>query len=147
MQSHYKEIVYSLPLSPHEFLVFIWSTSQVWRPEPTLQSLDAFKPESPGLGTQSPSAVNILLMQSFLRVGHQKNFAILIKICSEWCPYCGIHLIYKCPQRLLFPVVKEGWCTCGILTDRKTYVKEVITCDSLVSIFHTFAKIMYTSVN
>ena len=40
LQSHYKETVYFLPLSPQKFLVLIWSTLEGWNPRNFWYSCD-----------------------------------------------------------------------------------------------------------
>ena len=52
LQSHYEETVYSLPLSPQEFLVLISSISARWEVETTLEPLSNFEPGTPELGIQ-----------------------------------------------------------------------------------------------
>ena len=52
LQSHYEETVYSLPLSPQEFLVLISSISARWKVETTLELLSNFEPGTPELGIQ-----------------------------------------------------------------------------------------------
>ena len=44
LQSHYDEAVYFLPLSSHKFLVvLIWSTSEIWKAESTLELPSGFE--------------------------------------------------------------------------------------------------------
>ena len=38
LQSHYDQMAYLLPLSPQKFLVLLWSTSEGWKAESTLNS-------------------------------------------------------------------------------------------------------------
>ena len=39
LQCHYEETVYSVLLSPQEFLVLIWSTSEGWKAESMMESI------------------------------------------------------------------------------------------------------------
>ena len=55
LQNHYKETVYFLLLSPREVLVLIWSNSEGWKAELTLESPSGFEPEAPGLEIQHPN--------------------------------------------------------------------------------------------
>ena len=50
LQRHYEEAVYFLPLRSQEFLVLIWSISEGWKAESTLQPPSAFEHWTPGLG-------------------------------------------------------------------------------------------------
>ena len=52
LQSHYEETVYLLPLTPHNLLVLIWSTSEGWV---DLGATQIFETATPGLGTYSPN--------------------------------------------------------------------------------------------
>ena len=52
LQSHYEETVYFLALNPQKFLVLIWSTSERWKAELTLEPLSWFEHATPGLGIQ-----------------------------------------------------------------------------------------------
>ena len=52
LHCHYEETVYFLPLSPQEFLILIWSTSQGWKAESTLEPPSGFEPGNAGLGIQ-----------------------------------------------------------------------------------------------
>ena len=52
LQSHYGETVYFLPLSPQEFVVLIWSTTEEWKAELNLKPPSVFEPRTPGLGIQ-----------------------------------------------------------------------------------------------
>ena len=54
LHSHYEEIVYFLPLSSQEFLVLIWSISEGWKIESTLEPPVGFEPGTLGLGIQRP---------------------------------------------------------------------------------------------
>ena len=49
LQSHYKETVYFLPLSPREFLILIWSTSEGWNAEFNLIPPSSSEPGTPGV--------------------------------------------------------------------------------------------------
>ena len=43
LKSHYEQTVYFLPLSAQTFLVLIWSTSEEWKAESTLEPLCGFE--------------------------------------------------------------------------------------------------------
>ena len=43
LQSHYDEAVCFLPLSSQKFLVLIWSTSEIWKAESTLELPSGFE--------------------------------------------------------------------------------------------------------
>ena len=49
LQCHYEEGVHFLPLSSQKFLVLIWSSSDGWKAESTLELPSAFVLETPGL--------------------------------------------------------------------------------------------------
>ena len=50
--SHFEEAVYFLPLSSQKFQVLIWSTSEGWKAESTLEPPSGFDHGTPGLGIQ-----------------------------------------------------------------------------------------------
>ena len=50
--SHFEEAVYFLPLSYKKLVVLIWSTSQGWKAESTLEPPSGFEHGTPGLGIQ-----------------------------------------------------------------------------------------------
>ena len=50
---HYDETVDFLPFSSKEFIVLIWSSSEGWKAELTLEPTSGFEPGTPGLGIQS----------------------------------------------------------------------------------------------
>ena len=50
LQSHQEEIVYFLPISPQKFLVLLWSTSERWKAEFTLEPTSSFELGTPRLG-------------------------------------------------------------------------------------------------
>ena len=50
LQSHYQETGFFLPLCPQEFLVRIWSTSEVWKTKLTLELPSGFATGTPGFG-------------------------------------------------------------------------------------------------
>ena len=52
LQSHYKEIVYFLPLNPQKFLILIWSTLEGWKAKSTLEPPISFEHGTPALGIQ-----------------------------------------------------------------------------------------------
>ena len=52
LQSHYKEIVYFLPLNPQKFPVLIWSNLEGWKAKSTLEPPRSFEHETPALGIQ-----------------------------------------------------------------------------------------------
>ena len=49
LQSHYENAVYFLPLSSEKFLVPIWSTSEGWKAESTLEPPGGFEHRTIGL--------------------------------------------------------------------------------------------------
>ena len=61
LQNHNEETFYFLPLSPKEFLVLIWSSSEGWKPESTLKPLSGFEPGTPGLTTRPLTILERLL--------------------------------------------------------------------------------------
>ena len=52
LQSHYEESVYFLPFRSQKFLILIWSTSEGWKAESTLEPPSGFEHGTPGLGIQ-----------------------------------------------------------------------------------------------
>ena len=52
LQNHYEETVYFLQLSYQKFLVLIWSTSEGWKAESTLEPHRGFEHQTPGSGTR-----------------------------------------------------------------------------------------------
>ena len=50
--SHFKEVVYFLPLSSQKFLVLILPTSEEWKAESTLEPSSGFEHGTLGLGIQ-----------------------------------------------------------------------------------------------
>ena len=50
--SHYKEVVYFLPLSSQKFLIFILLTSIGWKADSSLKLHSCFKLGNPGMGIQ-----------------------------------------------------------------------------------------------
>ena len=50
--SHFEETVYFLPLSYKKLVVLIWSTSQGWKAESTLEPPSGFEHGTTGLGIQ-----------------------------------------------------------------------------------------------
>ena len=54
-QSHCKEAVYCLPLSPQKFVVLTLSISEEWKTELTLGPPSGFEHGTPGLGIQCPN--------------------------------------------------------------------------------------------
>ena len=52
LQSHYEEAVYYLQQSSQIFLELIWSTSDGWKSELTLEPPNSFKYGTPGLRIQ-----------------------------------------------------------------------------------------------
>ena len=61
LQSHYEETVYFLPPSSQKFLVFIWSTSEGWKAETTLEPPNGFE--------QNLLCPNILRFSGFQKLG------------------------------------------------------------------------------
>ena len=55
LQSHYEKAAHFLPLISQKFLVLIWSTSERWRAESSLEPPSSFEPGTPGLGIQCPN--------------------------------------------------------------------------------------------
>ena len=55
LQSHYEKAAHFLPLSSQKFLVLIWSTSERWRAESSLEPPSTFEPGTPGLGIHCPN--------------------------------------------------------------------------------------------
>ena len=51
----HKEIVHFLPLSPQEFLILIWSTSEGWKAELALEPPSGFEPGTSGLDIKRPN--------------------------------------------------------------------------------------------
>ena len=52
LQSHYEEIVYILTQSPQILLALIWSTSEEWKAESTIEPPSGFELRTLGLGIQ-----------------------------------------------------------------------------------------------
>ena len=52
LQSHNEEAVYFLLLSSQKFLVLIWSISEGWKDESTLEPPSGFEHKTTGLGIQ-----------------------------------------------------------------------------------------------
>ena len=52
LQTHCEEANYFLPLGPQDFLVLIYSTSEGWKAELTLEPPSGFEPGTPELGIQ-----------------------------------------------------------------------------------------------
>ena len=52
LQNHYEEAVYFLQLSSQKFPVLIWSTSEGWKAESTLEPHSGFEHRTPGQGTR-----------------------------------------------------------------------------------------------
>ena len=81
LQSHKKEAVYFLPLTSQKFPVLIWSTSERWIAEPTLEPPCGFEHGMPGLGIQHLSHYKplpelttdmyVLIYQLMRKEGHQ----------------------------------------------------------------------------
>ena len=70
LQSHYEERVHSLLQSPQKFLVLIWSTSERWKAESTLESPSSFELKAPGLGIQHLNHYGALPLTSYQHPNH-----------------------------------------------------------------------------
>ena len=55
LYSHYEEAVYFLTLSSQKFSILIWSTTEGWKAELTLEPPIGFEHRNSGLGIQLPN--------------------------------------------------------------------------------------------
>ena len=81
IQSHYEETVYFLPLSSQKLLVLIWSTSEGWKAESTVEPPSGFEHGTLGLGIQRlniRSLLHYLTLQRFLFVSVPISVSCLV---------------------------------------------------------------------
>ena len=91
LQSHFKEVVYFLPLSSQKVLILIWSTSEGWKTDSTFELPSGFEHRTLGLGIHRQKCPHPIRLQDFstnhiFRANHWNIliFCMLIQIQMNW---------------------------------------------------------------
>ena len=99
LQSHYEDAVYFLPLSSEKFLVPIWSTSEGWKAESTLEPPGGFEHRTIGLWIQrlkqKTSFVFSLLIFNESEICHNRNNNI-----ANYQEHYWLFRVYRVPRNI-----------------------------------------------